>query len=547
MRLGSIAAIAHRDLQIEFGARRGWLLPVVAAFILLPMSTAPPVPEKPLQHTEARVSGDVPPEIADLERIVVDPDNALVRFIAPSAANEHTYLIRSDYIPAEVREKMDELHPGVRTEVVDPRAPTLPNRSLFLALVAASILTGSISQSIPGERTSRTLETLLTAGVARSDIVLGKWLAWGGFGGSAACFAGLVAVALGRQELGWWLLPMPWVSLGTVALGFYLVRRANDVIGGATVAIRVLPAVLTVSGLVAWGLGGYHPLLGAMVPIGGALVASGDTWPGLLPPILSTATTAALCAGALTATARDIANPERAADDRGTTAALQAAALAALAWWSAMLGPIIWAAGGNPDLEAGLARHSGPLAGALGIGLLLFVKAGRALQPARDLGVRLPPTTTWRWSVAVGVLLALTQSVPSGTALPTTGLWALAAERLGDAMQPTWSGPGILGLTIIAQELLFRGWLRRHTSDLTQVLCFALIFAPLDPLWGLWVGAVMTQLARIGGDSALPCILARFIWAILAGAISLPAAVALPILLAGSAVLARLSPEEAAA
>ncbi|MER2507888.1 MAG: hypothetical protein ABTQ27_03915, partial [Amaricoccus sp.] len=89
----------------------------------------------------------------------------------------------------------------------------------------------------------------IAAAVTREEIVLGKWLAWAGYGVFAAMSAATVSIALGRVEPGWWLFPLPTVAMGSVALALYLVRHTTDVVSGAATSLRVLPALLTITGL----------------------------------------------------------------------------------------------------------------------------------------------------------------------------------------------------------------------------------------------------------------------------------------------------------
>lgn len=512
MRPDRLIAIATRDLRIEFGGRRGWLLPLVATFILGPMASAPVMPEKPLQLGELLVGGDVPQAVRDLPRIQQDDERALLRFEQPSEANGGVWVLRGDSVPVEVREAMAGLAPGITTEVIAAREPVFPNRSLFLALIAASVLTGSISQSIPGERTAHTLESLLTAGITRYELVVGKWLAWGGFGAIAGLISAAVTVALGRQQAGWWLLPLPVVSLGTVALGFFLVRRANDVVGGATVAIRVLPAALTVTGLAAWYLGSFHPLYGAIIPIGGALVAAGDTWPGALPPLLATASTLTMSAAALAITARDMLEGERAIDDRGLRGSLTTASLAWVGWWGALLGSLVWTAGGNSDVAHSLRATSGPLAATAALALLVLLKLGRSMNPTEAFAAHPPPPLAWARAAVAGLALAI--AAPLAVYMPPVDAPLLleARHRLADALNPSWTGPALFFASVSAQELLFRGWMRRHSSDAVQIVCFVAIFSPFNPVHGLAVAGLLTALTRSAGGSVWPAIAARLLW-----------------------------------
>ena len=160
------------------------------------------------------------------------------------------------------------------------RTQKMPNRSILFALVAASVLTGAIAKSSLGERTNRTLQALLTAAITRMELVTGKWLAWAAYGATAASFATLLSLCVGTTVPGWWVLPLPLVPATTVALGLFMVRHATDRVSGATISLRMLPAVLSILAITAYFIGDYAPLLGAAVPLGGALITIGQVWPG---------------------------------------------------------------------------------------------------------------------------------------------------------------------------------------------------------------------------------------------------------------------------
>lgn len=508
MRLHRVLAVAERDLHIELGGRRGWMLPAIALGVLLPAAAAPPLPDDPMKRGRIAVQGDVPAEVEALERIEVNPELALLDFEASKTGQP--FLIRGYFLPDEVRQTMDRLYPPMRTQVVEPDLVRLPDRSLFLSLVAASVLTGAISQSIPGERTHRTLETLLVAGISRMELVLGKFTAWAGFGAVAALLSAAIAILLGRQEGGWWVVPTPMVSAGTVALGLWLVRRANDVVGGATVALRVLPATLMALGILAWFIGGWYPLLGAAVPLGGALIAAGSFWPGALPPLVAAASTAAMCAALLVATARDLDRPESAHERSLTGEILLTIGLAALCWWGALLSPVIWIIGGNSDLLASLPVAKGVLAGAMGLGLLAVVHAGRSTTPAREVGLT-RPTAAALGVAALGLLLA-PESASAGVPLSDPQGQALVRLVTAQGLSGGW---GTTLVAIVAQSLLLQGWLQRHAGPWVAGLVTAALLSPHDPLYGLGVAAVVT--AAAAGGSAVPAIVARVLMVLGAG------------------------------
>lgn len=508
MRLRRMLAVAERDLRVELGGRRGWFLPLLAAGLLLPAATAPPIPDKPVEMGPIRVAGDVPPALLDLDRIQLDEERALLHFVAPTA-EEPALRVRGDMIAATVHEKLDELYPGkgIRTEVIARPVYLLPDRSLLLSLLSASLLTGAISQSLPGERSNRTLETLLTASITREELVAGKWLAWGGFGALFGTAAIALAVLLGRQEAGWWMLPSPTVALGTVALGFWLVRRTADVVGGATVAIRVLPAVLFGLGAAAWVLGTTHPLLGAALPLGGALMTAGALWDGPLPALVATTSTLLASFFLLRQTARDLDPEERTAD----TAAVDTLATVfggAAAWCGALFGPVIWAAGGTSGLLEAIPVGHGVLAGATAIGLLTLVRAARANRPLTALGL-VPPKGVAVWGAALIGMIVLAAADSWLTAhTPSEDLVGLGRTRVIAAMQPTAAPLWIAVFGVTVQELLLRGWLLRAAGPFAAIAGGVIVVGAFNPLAAVAVAWLSTELARLG-DSVWPAIATR--------------------------------------
>lgn len=513
MRWARIVAVARRDLRIEFAGRRVPILPAVAAFLLLPIALTPPAPDSVQNLIRWRVWGDVPEAVLAVPHVVLERAHDSLRFEAPSDDNGGQWLLRGAAVPTEIREVMDAGDPQLEVHTLRREPIKLPARSLFLSLVSASILMGALSQSIPGERAAGTLATLLTAAITRTELVTGKWLAWGGFGAASAMLAVAAAVLRGAQPAGWWILAVPWVSLGTVAMGFFLVRRANDVIGGATVAIRMLPVALAVLGLLAWYLGSLEPYLGASVPIGGALLASGATWPGAGPTLWACASTALCTAAMLVATARDLDTGEQLRREAGLAGALVVAAIATVAWWTPVLGALLWTAGGAPERTETVPMDAAITGGVLGLLLLVLVRLSRDPQPARAAGWFPPPTAiAWAGAGVAAAALAAVAWIPL-PALPVDGIAALAAGRLDAAVQPGQAGLFVVVGAIVAQETLFRGWIRRQAGDAVAVVAFAVVCTPLDPLRGVAMGVVLAVLARVSGGSVVPGVLARLLWA----------------------------------
>jgi predicted outer membrane lipoprotein len=521
-----LLALARRDLALELRGRRGWALPVIALVLLMPVASLPIGGRPPAERATPpaiQVSGAVPTAVLAVPGVQVVDDGGL-RF---STGEDGATLVRGTHLPPQIRASLDGERPGLTLETV--------TRQVVLALIAASVLTAAVSASIAGERARRTLETLLASSATRGEIVVGKWLAWAGFGAGAAMLAAAAALATGRVELGWWLVPLPMVPAASVALGLYLVRRAADLVAGTTVSVRVLPAVLAVAGITAWILGQDNPLLGAAVPLGGALVAAGATWPGAAPPLLAAAVTGLAAAGFLVLTARDL---ERTSLGRAREGKLRAAVWSGVfgvgAWWAPVLGPVVWAAAGNPTLAAELPAAAGPLAGALAMLLWCLAAASRTHTPAASMnlgdarGLRLGAAHLPAAAIA-GIALAASAAVSGWTSAPADPLLVDAYARLAASLQPSWAGVTVLLITVVAQELFWRGYVARAAGPLAAVVLFAAVHSPLDPLRGLLVGAILTALATRAGTLA-PAIAARLVWvaaAPLAGLLGLVPATAL--------------------
>ncbi|MFM2161214.1 MAG: hypothetical protein RLZZ383_726, partial [Pseudomonadota bacterium] len=161
-----VAAIALRDLRIEFSGRRAWMLPFIAVSLLLPGAVAPPAPqfEPP---ASLRVAGPAPTGLQGTDGVTFDAGRGLRLEERPDAAAGRL-IVHGDFMTPAFGKVLDRAYPPIRTEVQTRIDFSWPERSLFLSLVAASLLTGAISQSLPGERSARTMETLLTAGITRA-------------------------------------------------------------------------------------------------------------------------------------------------------------------------------------------------------------------------------------------------------------------------------------------------------------------------------------------------------------------------------------------
>ncbi|MCO4743545.1 MAG: ABC transporter permease subunit, partial [Proteobacteria bacterium] len=487
MRLRPILAIAMRDLRMELRGWRGLMFGAITAGLLMPAAAVPIRPQDAgvtLAEPQApRVSGALPEGFQGEVEVV---EKARTRL----KTTEDGRTVVSGPVPPALRHGLDKLDPKPVTVQIRTAPLHLPGRTLLLALISSSVMMGALSESLAGERARRTLSTLLAAAVSKGEITVGKWLAWTGYGAGAACLSALIAILSGSVEPGAWLLPLPWVPATTVALGLYLVRRAKDVVAGATISLRVLPAVLMSAGIAAWMLGRIHPLLGSAVPLGGALLTAGSTWPGWAPPLVATLSTCLTTAFLLQRTAADLSDDPTRETARSPMAELVVmSSIAAAAWLAPILGPQLWALAGNATLTDSLSRPAGALAGGVGLTLL----AGLRIARDADDYAWLRPSTSW-WpalpaaaAVAAGVASRGLAPVPLRPAL------AAAQTRLGDALQPELLLP--LVAVVIGQELVFRGFLQRAVGPWVALGAFVLTISPLDPLHGLGVGLPLAVLA----------------------------------------------------
>jgi len=229
MRPRTVLAIAERDLRLQLQGRQRFVLPGLLLILLAPTIAVPPPEDR---GTAMRVSGDVPEAVAAVPDVVVRHDKRMYNHFERS---EGRVAVKGLAIPVPIREPLDA-DESFDVTYIPPEPPNLPHRGLILSLIAASTLSGSLAQSLAGERSERTLVSLRATAVTPGEIVAGKWLAWGGFVSAIAMLAALGAIAWGHLEPGRWLMALPAPPLFAAALGMWLLRRARDVVGGAAVS-----------------------------------------------------------------------------------------------------------------------------------------------------------------------------------------------------------------------------------------------------------------------------------------------------------------------
>lgn len=489
MRPARLLAVAWRDLRLVHAGKAWFRLPLLALGLLLPAGALPIRWDRPPAPTEAVAAGEIPVALQDK-----------IRLDLTSRANlsgQSPVVLTAASVPAPLRQALDSL-PGPTVSVVRaPRTRPLPGRSLIVALLAISLLTGPLAESLPGERGAGTLEVLLSASVRRSELMGGKWLAWTAYGSALAALAALGGMLSGAQAPGLWPLALPLVVGVAAALGLWLVRGAADVVSGAAVPMRVLPLVAVLTGGLAWAAAETHPLLGAAVPLGGALlVASGALtgWAVLASAALGSAAAVGLL---LWSAAAAIDQGGAARSGRGRD--LAGGLLGVGVTWLAVAGPGLWAVAGNPNLELPLGASIA--AGGVCAGLL----AGVWLARAEPLGLR------WRGSLlagaGAGIVLGLIYFISNKYFPAFEGPSWMAPLRARLLRSPVEGGPLALVAVVVGQTLLFRGVLLDRLGLTASVALTVLATRPFDPLGGAALAPGLALVARRWG--LLPAMVAQ--------------------------------------
>lgn len=501
MRPARIAAVVRREIVRSGAGRRGLGFAVVALVLLLPAGAL----RLPAAGDDARpaVSGEVP---AALEGAVRVAPKAATRLQGADPLVVETRSLR----PA-LREALTalEARPAVRLQLTERPPLSLPDRTLLVALLAISLLTGPLAETLPGEREGRTLEVLLSTSLSRGELVVGKWLAWTGLASLGALASAAGGVLTGALDPGPWLLAMPLALGVAVALGLWLVRGAADLVGGAAAPMRVLPVVAVGTAGLAWSLGSTSPLLAAAVPMGGALLVAGGLLPGVAPVLAAALGSGLATAGFLLATTRSLDQQGVKPVDRGGGAWGPLVGVG-LAFWLAVAGPAVFALGGNQELlaPASASFATGGLVLALGAAVAL-AREGRA------------PDWGGLGGLPRGAVLGLALACSSVGLLSLGGPdWAVPFRvRLEAALVPAFAGLPAALLLAAGQELFFRGWLQRRLGLWGAALAWVVLVMPMDPVRGLGIGLALGLLVQRHG--LLAALLAHGLWFALAGRLSL--------------------------
>jgi len=462
----------------------GLALALVVPLAAVPCQGGEMVPARPPPRRQ--VSGAPPAAVAEVADVVEDAHPHVVEGPPVSVS------VGAGRVPGWLREALSHT-PGPTVTVARSVRPVwVPGRNLWVLLLAASLLTGPLVESIPGERAQRTWETLRASAISTGELLAGKWLAWTGGAlvvATSGVSAGLVS---GTQAVDVGLLGLPLVIAPVVALGLWLVHDVDDPAGAATIPVRVIPLVLVGTVVAALLLQDSHPGLASLVPFGSPLLlAAGlpeaSDW--LPAATLSSSVTTVVLLGT-TARAIGRGNRRRAA---ARLAGLVPVLVAAWIWWAAVVGPKLWRLAGSP-LRPGDALPT--VAGGVGLGLLAAVLHLRASCP-RSSG-----RSAWGLAALVGAGLALLDHL-------------LPELSVGGGLQPALAGrpTSVLlaaGVGAAGQELLFRGVLAGRMGPWLAGLAWALVTRPLDPAMGVAGGLALGWCHHKGGLRA--SLLAHLLW-----------------------------------
>lgn len=512
-----ILAIARYETHSHMSGRNSLRLLCVAAMLLLPAGLVP----TPNLHPQAAVQ-DFP---GDFDREFLGPPlppRVPVRGPIPPELSwrfenweQSPFELRpgspmvvvTPFVTPELRSALDTIDGPSRLEYRDVNFRLKPpGRSLLIVLLAISLLTGPLAETLPGERARRTLEVLLTAGITRGELVGGKWLAWTFSATMGAAVSAFLACSTGVQAPGWWLAGVPLFLGSVVAFGMWLVRLVDDVVGGSAAPMRVLPVAAGAMAGVSYAMSHFSEVAAAAVPIGGPLMVAADLLPGPLAVASATLGSALFIGVALTLTGRDLDRVDTVTAPR-RWGALGLSGVAVVLWWLTVAGGSVWTAG--PD---GIATEMvQPIARTEMVGGVALL-ACAAITIARDANRRraakgpcfCAPVTV-AVTLAVAAALAASGSLPVLQATPALPAVGTMLERIRQAALPTaphaWNGKLLAAglLSILGQAVLFRSVVAKRLGWVTASVLWGMAVSPWSPWNAMPASLALGALAQGGG------------------------------------------------
>ncbi|HEY2773328.1 MAG TPA: ABC transporter permease subunit [Candidatus Binatia bacterium] len=525
-----IAAVARYEMRCHMKGRQALRLLGVASALLLPagliptphirppaLGTPPPVRADtrdpsfigPPMPPKIHVRGDIP---SSLEWRFEHSDDAPFEF-----RGSNPLVVVAPEVPVELRSALETLAGPKRLEVRDFLIPgRLPGRSLLIAILAVSLLTGPLADALPGERARRTLEVLLTAGITRGELVGGKWLAWTLSASLTAAVAAALAIWRGVQVPGWWLAGLPLFIGSSVAFGLWLVRLVDDVVGGSAAPMRVLPVAAGGMAALARVISESSPTLAAAVPLGGPLLVAADLFPTGGQLAAAAVGSAAFIVAILIRTGADLDRIDTAAPTRWGAVGLSGVAV--LLWWLTVAGPAVWSAGpsgSTSDMVTPIDRSM--LVG--GVALLACAIIALARETPGYSATLVRPTrvsavVALAVTIAVSTALAVAGAIPAaqtGTANPAI---VTMLERLREGAVPSamFASPGQAVAALVAvfgQVVLFRSIVQNRLGWIAASVLWCIAMSPTTPWMVLpaslalgaialrcgWIWALVAQLA----------------------------------------------------
>ena len=531
-RLRRLLSVARYERKIHMSGRPALRMLAVAAALLLPAGVIPtprirppvvPPISAPPPDDPSFVGPPPPPKIPAYGEV---PASLSERFISAERAQiefqgENPVIVRAIDLPTETRAALETLDGPVGLEHRNYVLPVrLPGRSLLIAILAISLLTGPLADALPGERARRTLEVLLTTGITRGELIGGKWFAWTMSASLTAAVAAALAIWRGVQEPGWWLFGLPLFIGSAVAFGLWLVRLVDDVVGGSAAPMRVLPVAAGAMAALSRAISGTSPLAAAAIPLGGPLLLAADLYTTPAEVAAASVSTAVFITAILAKTGRDLDRVDtHSSPTRWGAAGLTG--VATLLWWLTVAGPGVWG-GGIGGVSTDLITPTSHSMMVGGIALLACALIAIIREPSR--GVRENDTPAVRHRVPpvvviglVGAILAASGPVPKLDLSPVYSSADLMLGRLREAAVPTamYTSVAIAACAVVSvfgQVVLFRSVVASRLGWITAAVLWSVAMSPWAPWTTLAGSLALGALGATYGWTA--AFLAQLLWSI---------------------------------
>ncbi len=530
LRIGRLLSVARYEVRNHMSGRPALKLLGVAAALLLPAGAIPtprirpPAPPPVVVQADPDLLG--PPRPPKIPAIGEIPVALADRFEMADRANielhgENPLIVRAVDLSPETRAALETLDGPKRFETRNFVLPgRLPGRSLLIAILAISLLTGPLADALPGERARRTLEVLLTAGITRGELIGGKWLAWTASATLTAFVAAGVACWRGVQAPGWWLLGLPMFIGSAVAFGLWLVRLVDDVVGGSAAPMRVLPVAAGAMAALSRAISGASPVAAAAIPLGGPLLIAADLYSSPGQIVAATVSTALFITAVLTKTGRELDRIDTySSPTRWGAAGLTAVAI--LLWWLTVGGPGVWGAG-----SGGVATDLiTPTVHSMMVGGMALVSCA-LIALVREPQQKPVERTRVRHRVAPVLVISLVAAVlgasgplPKLDLSPVLPAVDLMLSRMRDAAVPSTmylslAAAACAVMSVFGQVVLFRGVVATRLGWITASVLWCVAVSPWAPWSALAASLALGALAECYGWTA--AFLAQLVWSLVA-------------------------------